>query len=167
MKPKLITLAVLSLVATLAADDLPSDIQSARARYDSDVEAATKPLRERYLWTLENAKKSAISRNDTKAANAIAGETKRVSIPADLNSPKAILCAYLWANHQDKWEFTPGGKLIQHGTGWGGKSWKLSPDQKSVELTFFNDKQHTYAFKDGVLVHSDPDWGAFQKTPKE
>ncbi len=163
MKLAFLLAVILSLGAKILADD--AEIQSARARYEDELEMVTKPVRDRYLATLESAKKTALLRNDTKSANEIATEIKRVAVLSDLGGAKAALCGYLWSNHQDKWEFNPNGKLVQHGTGWAGKSWRFSPDQKSVELTFFNDKHHVYAFKDGVLIHFDPGWGAFQKNP--
>jgi hypothetical protein len=165
MKATFITIALGLLVATLFANDLPDDIQTAQSRYNNDIESAIKPIRDRYVAKLENAKKTAILRNDIKAAEAIAAEIERVS--ANFSNPTDILCAYYWSNHHDKWEFTPGGKLIQRGIGWGGKTWKFSPDQNFVELVFFNDQKHIYAFQDGILVHYDPSWGAFQKSPKK
>ena len=63
-----ISVAVLAAVAT-AQESLPPEVAAARTRYETDREAAIKPVRQRYVLQLESLKKSAMVRNDLKTIN--------------------------------------------------------------------------------------------------
>lgn len=70
---------VVALTGSLCAQEtLPPEVATARTRFEADLEASAKPVRQRYVSQLEAFKRSATLRNDLKSAVAIDAEIKRV-----------------------------------------------------------------------------------------
>ena len=156
------------LAGNTSADEaaLPADVLANRARYEVEMAAALKPIRQRYIAQLESAKKAATSRGDLKGAVAIEAELKSMLEYQNADEKTAILCGSLWKNRIDTWEFFPDGRLVQRGEGMAGKSWKFASGRTTVEMYFENGKKQVSTFKNGVLMHFDPAWGAFTKLPR-
>ena len=155
-------------------DDLPKGLQTARKNYLSGVARIVADIGQRqqrfnadYLRDLHTLQ-TRIGGNRVLAAQ-IADEKQSILNIADDEQKKALLTSCWWQIRDVVLEFTPGGSVIRHGDphGWDGKSWKLSPDGRSVECTYANGQMQSYSFKNGGLVHFDPSWGEFKKVHKK
>ena len=73
-----LAIATASTISLSAQDVLPAEVAAARTRYEADLDASAKPIRQRYVSQLEAFKRSAMLRNDLKTAAAIDTEMKRV-----------------------------------------------------------------------------------------
>lgn len=103
----LVALALLlCLQARLRAGDEPAELATARARYERDVEQATRPLKERYIQALEQIKRSLTFKGDLAGALAVQQEMEMLS--SATNSSRLVgewLCRFLnGAIHHYKFE---------------------------------------------------------------
>jgi len=91
MIPSTAAMTLLSFVAVVAiaaaadrTEEEPADLTQARASYQRDVEFATRPLRDRYLQTLERIKKSLTFKGDLAGALKVQDEMESLGSGAGL-----------------------------------------------------------------------------------
>src|SRR5688572_6010105 len=75
----LIAVVLLLPFASDAQDKMPTQVRSARSRYDAAVKAAVDPIRLRYLDELNRMRSDAMNQKNLDLANAIDAEITAVS----------------------------------------------------------------------------------------
>jgi hypothetical protein len=94
-----VAVAVVTATFCQAQDKVPSQVRSARSRYDAAVKAAVEPLRLRYLEELNRMRSDAMLQKNLDLANAIDAEITTISVkPGPTQGMFAtILVATTWS----------------------------------------------------------------------
>jgi hypothetical protein len=88
------------LATQVFAQEIPAELQQAKAQYQKEVDFTLRPLRERYLARLETLKRTLAGRGDVRAAVAVQDEIDLLT--ATINESAII------AKHAGTWISQPG-----------------------------------------------------------
>ncbi|MCX6897164.1 MAG: hypothetical protein NT105_00555 [Verrucomicrobia bacterium] len=112
----------------------PADLTSLRSRYNAEIEAAKKPVQERYVFQLQGLLKTFTLRGDLAGATAVQKELDLLKSPA-ANPSASRFAGTKWActSGTSVIEFKPGGgwKDEWRGKTYGG-SWKPASDNEAA-----------------------------------
>jgi hypothetical protein len=137
--------AAAALLSTAAfAADMPPAVAAAKKKYDASVEAATKPLRDRYLQELRQMKSRALALKNLDEAIAIDAEIKRISAEED-NFADRVAGGWIWSQGKTL-------NLQADGTGQMGEhslTWKVT-GPATIEYTWSNGHFGTIDFEPGL-----------------
>ena len=149
------------------ADPLPGEIAAARARYETEIAIANKPIRDRYLAALDAIKKRAMAYKDLQLAVAADEEIKALGGTGASSSPsisqegslkkRLTNSTWTWIHPGSEVAFLSDGKAkIENSTIY---SWEVTSSAKrtvevkwpsrSATFTFSEDLKSAKALMDG------------------
>jgi hypothetical protein len=160
MKPCLILLMAISPFHGLLAEP-PAEITAAKARYETALAAAGKPVRERYLQELQQIKNRAMASKNLELAVAVDAEIKLFVPVAAAAAPKAAeakgtLSGTRWEYPRSGlpkemcWvEFRPDGLVVRgwaaEGEVWADHLWSMV-DESTVKFRVFSNPEFRWRF---------------------